>query len=73
MLQLGPWWTLLLLAGTVTLVVGLITLLFPASGVPRRNSPSNAGTVGLLGEPYPTDEWDKVEGDVLGRERNSST
>lgn len=67
MVEIGLFWTLLLLAGTVTLAVWLVTLLFPASGGLRRDSRRGADTLGFVERPHPAvgldhDESDKPSG-----------
>ena len=72
MMEIGLFWTLLLLAGMLTLAVWLVKLLFPASGVPRRNSQRGANTLGLVDLSDPTDRRNQDESEEPSRTPGSS-
>ena len=72
MMEIGLFWTLLLLAGMVTLAVWLVKLLFPTSGVPHRNSRRSNDTLGLVGRPYPAERRDQDENEKPSHGPSSS-
>ena len=72
MMEIGLFWMLLLLAGMLTLAVWLVKLLFPASGVPHRNSQRGADTLGLVDPSYPTDTRNQYESEDPSRKPGSS-
>jgi hypothetical protein len=63
MVEIGLFWTLLLLVGTVTLAVCLVKLLFPASGGLRSESQRGAGTLGFIDRPHPEGGLDRDKSD----------
>jgi len=71
MLEIGLFWTLLLLTGTVTLAVWLVKLLFPANSGPRNDSRRGTDTLGFVDRPYPADRRDQDDNNEPGREPNA--
>lgn len=71
MVEIGLFWTLLLLVGMVTLAVWLVKLLFPASGGPRNDSRRSADPLGFVDRPYPADRRDQDDSSEPGRDPNA--
>ncbi len=67
MVEIGLFWTLLLLAGMVTTVVWLVKLLFPASGGSRRDSRGGTDVLSFVDRPYLADRRDQDNSDKPGR------
>lgn len=66
--EIGLLWTLVLLAGMVTLAVWLVKLLFPASGGPRNDSKRSADPLGFVDRPYQADRRDQDDSREPGRD-----
>ena len=67
MVEIGLFWTLLLLTGTVTLAVWLVKLLFPASSSSRKDYRRGADTLSFVDRPHLADGLDHDESDRPGR------
>jgi hypothetical protein len=67
MVEIGLFWTLLLLAGTVTLAVWLVKLLFPAGSSSRKDYRRSADALGFVDRPHLADGLDQDESDKPGR------
>jgi hypothetical protein len=67
-MEIGLFWTFVLLAGMVTLAVWLIKLLFPASAAPCRSSRPSCDSLGLvdLHSPAARRDQDEIEKPIPG-------
>jgi hypothetical protein len=71
MMEIGLFWTLLLLAGTVALAVWLVKLLFPASDGFRNDSRRSADPLGFVNRSYRADRRDQDDSSEPDRNPNA--